>query len=146
MASRRLPRRPHAERPRGGELVRKQSSADLQNGWLGRHGTLSLTDDRLVFVPTLLDALLRARRREVLLDEIEEVERFPHGPGEMIPGGKRPRLLVHDPVCVYEFMVGDLDAWFDTLERVYELRRRKGRMHTPRFTRTGIHNMLMAEE
>ena len=32
------------------EKIRKRSGADLQNGWMGRHGTLYLTDERIVFV------------------------------------------------------------------------------------------------
>ena len=56
----RLPRVPHAEKPRDGEKVFKRTGADLQNGWLARHGDLFLTEDRLVFVPTLLDTALMA--------------------------------------------------------------------------------------
>jgi len=51
--NRKLPREQHAARPRPGETIRKQGGADLQNGWLGRHGTLYLGDERIVFVPTL---------------------------------------------------------------------------------------------
>jgi hypothetical protein len=69
-AGSKLPRGRNADRPRPDEKVRKQTGADLQNGWWGRHGTLTLTDDRLVFVPTLLDALMRARRHEVVLDAV----------------------------------------------------------------------------
>ena len=49
MASKsKLPRTKHADRPRPGETVLKQSGADLQNGWLARHGTLFVTDERLL--------------------------------------------------------------------------------------------------
>jgi hypothetical protein len=94
-------------------------------------------------VPTIIDTLMRAKRREINLDDLTELERFPHDPGEMPRGGKRPRLLFHTEECVYEFMVGDMDAWFDAVERVFELRRKKGRDHTPTFTRTGVTNMLL---
>ncbi|MEW6582434.1 MAG: hypothetical protein AB1416_06715, partial [Actinomycetota bacterium] len=79
--STKLPRRPHADKPREGETVRRQGGADLNNGWLARHGTLYLTDERLVFVPTILDLVMGAKRREVPLDGIVEVERFPVEPG-----------------------------------------------------------------
>ena len=82
--NRTLPRRSHAEKLRPGETVRKQGGADLQNGWYGRHGTLALTDDRLVFIPTILDTALGGKRREFLYDDIVEVERYPSSPGGMI--------------------------------------------------------------
>jgi hypothetical protein len=142
MPSRRLPRGPQAERPRADEVVRKRTSADLQNGWLGRHGTLLLTDDRLVFVPTPLDTALRAKRREIPLAEIEEIERFPREAAAASGGGRRPRMLLHTRETTYELMVGDLDAWIDALEIVYEMRRERGLPHTPRVTREGYVNML----
>jgi len=145
-SNRKLPRVKHADRPRPDETVLKQSGADLQNGWLARHGTLFATDDRLVFVPTVLDHVLQAKRREIPLDEITEVERFPLSPGDMPHGGRRPRMLVHTDACVYEFMVGDLDAWIDALERVYQRRAREtGNDHTPRITREGYVNLLMED-
>lgn len=142
-SSSRLPRGPHAERPRPDETVRKQTGADLQNGWLARHGTLSLTDERLVFVPTVLDTLLQAKRREIPLDTLEEVERFPRNPGEFTVGGKRPRILLHTPECVYEFMVPDLDAWIDAIEIVCEKRVEQGRAErAPAIAREGYTNLL----
>jgi hypothetical protein len=147
MASKhKLPRVTHADRPRPGETVLKQSGADLQNGWLARHGTLFATDDRLLFVPTVLDHALLAKRREIPLGQITEVERFPVSPADMPLGGKRPRMLIHTDACVYEFMVGDLDAWIDALERVYQRRAREtGDDHMPRITREGYVNLLMED-
>ena len=58
-----LPRVSHADRPRDDEKVLRKGGADLNNGWLGRHGNLYLTEERLVFVPTPLDHLLMAKRR-----------------------------------------------------------------------------------
>jgi hypothetical protein len=145
-SNRKLPRVKHADRPRPDETVLKQSGADLQNGWLARHGTLFATDDRLVFVPTVLDHVLQAKRREIPLDDITEVERFPLSPGDMPHGGRRPRMLIHTDACVYEFMVGDLDAWIDALERVYQRRTREtGNDHAPRITREGYVNLLMED-
>lgn len=145
-ASTKLPRKPHAEKPRADETVRRSGSADLNNGWLARHGTLFLTDERLVFSPTLLDRLMRAKRREVLLDEIVELERWPLSPGSMPPGGKRPRLIVHDKECRYQILVGDLDSWFDTIELIYHRRVKKGRDHLPKFTRDGVQNTLLDDD
>ncbi len=142
----RLPRGRNADRPRADEKVRKQTGADLQNGWLGRHGMLTLTDDRLVFVPTLLDTALRAKRHEVILDAVTVVQRWPNDPGDIPLGGRRPRMLLHTPGCIYEFMVGDLDAWLDSLEKVYELRQKRGLAHHPRFDRAANDNLMLAEE
>ncbi|MGE0025816.1 MAG: hypothetical protein AB7O78_07165 [Thermoleophilia bacterium] len=145
-SNRKLPRVKHADRPRDGETVLKQSGADLQNGWLARHGTLFATDDRLVFVPTVLDHALMAKRREIPLRDVTEIERFPISPDSMPPGGKRPRMLIHTEACVYEFMVGDLDAWIDALERVYARRAREtGDDYAPRVTREGYVNLLMED-
>lgn len=142
----RLPRLPHAQKVQPGERVVKGTGADLQNGWLARHGELSLTEERLVFVPTIIDTLMRAKRREIFLDNIQEIERFPLRPGDMPLGGRRPRMLLHTPECVYEFMVGDLDGWIDVFELVYRRRRRHGKEHTPRITREDYVNVLLMEE
>ncbi len=145
-SNRKLPRVKHADRPRPDEVVLKQSGADLQNGWLARHGTLFVTDDRLVFVPTVLDHALLAKRREMPLGDVTEIERFPLSPADMPHGGRRPRMLIHTDACVYEFMVGDLDAWIDALERVYQRRAREtGDDYMPRITREGYVNLLMED-
>lgn len=141
----RLPRGPHAAPPQSGETVLKRGGADLQNGWLGRHGDLVLTGDRLVFLPTLLDTALRAKRREILLDDITLIERYPVRPGGPTPGGRRSRMLLHTEACVYEFMVGDLDAWIDTLERLYEIRAGEGKPHRPPTKREGHINIFLTE-
>jgi hypothetical protein len=142
----RLPRRPHADKPRPDEKVLKCTGADLQNGWLGRHGDLMLTEERLVFVPTLVDTALLAKRREIRLDAIRAIERFPLSQGIMPRGGRRPRMLLHTDECVYEFMVGDLDAWIDLLERVFQLRARRGEGTAPPVRREGHTNPLLMEE
>ena len=142
----RLPRLPHADKPRPDEKVLKRTGADLQNGWLGRHGDLALTEERLVFVPTLIDTALLAKRREIRLDAIREIERFPLSEGMMTRGGRRPRMLLHTDECVYEFMVGDLDAWIDLLERFFQLRERRGEGTAPPIRREGHINPLLMEE
>ena len=146
-ANRKLPRRPHADRPGPGEQVLKQGGADLQNGWLSRHGSLSVTEDRLVFVPTVLDTVLGAKRREIRLDDITEIERFPVSPSSSLAAGaRRPRMILHTSECAYELMVGDLDGWIDSLERVYALRAKAGKPHSPTITRDDYVNLLLVEE
>lgn len=140
-----LPRLPHATPPGPDERVLKRGGADLQNGWLGRHGDLVLTDDRLVFLPTLLDTAMRAKRREIRLDDISTIERFPRRVGDPPPAGKRSRMLLHTPDCIYEFMVGDLDGWIDTLERVYQIRAKDGG-HRPNTVREGHINIFLVDE
>jgi hypothetical protein len=144
--NRRLPRGPHAAKPGPDEVILKRSGADLQNGWLSRHGDLMATDDRLVFLPTILDTLLGAKRREIALDDISEIERFPVSPNGGSLGGRRPRMLVHTTVCVYEIMVSDLDAWIDSLERLYVNRAKSGRTHKPTITREDYTNLLLVED
>lgn len=122
-----LPRGPQPDRVRPGEKVMRSGGADLQNGWLARHGTLSLTEERLVFVPTPLDRLMRARRHEILFSRLTEVERQPADPAGGNPGGRRARMVVRDDVCAYEFMVSDLDSWIDTIEVTVDRARRAGR-------------------
>lgn len=139
----RLPRVPHATAPGADERVLKRSGADLQNGWLGRHGELVLTEDRLVFLPTFLDTLLRARRRSIPLDEITAIEREPRRVGDTNNSGRRSRILLHTEECVYELIVGDLDAWIDTMERVYEIRAGKGKEHRPETLRENHVNIFL---
>jgi len=144
--SARLPRVKHAQKPRPDEKIRKRSGADLQNGWMGRHGTLYLTDERIVFVPTIIDTALGAKRREISLATLREVERFPRSPEDLPSAGKRPRLLVVAPECVYQLVVPDLDAWIDSIEVVYNLRAKRGEAHRPAILREGVENLLLAEE
>ena len=144
--NRRRPRGPNAEKIRPDETTLKEGGADLQNGWLARHGNLVITDDRMVFLPTVLDTVLRAKRREVPLDDITEIERWPHSPGGLAPGGKRPRMLIHTDACVYEFMVGDLDSWIDSFELVYKRRVGQGKPHVPTITREDYVNLLLNDQ
>ena len=145
-SNRSLPRGPHAPKLGPDETALRRSGADLQNGWLSRHGDLIATHERLVFLPTVLDTLLRAKRREIPLDAISEIERFPLSPGGMPLGGRRPRVMIHTPECVYEFMVSDLDSWIDSLERIYQIRAKSGNSYKPTITREGYVNRLMIED
>ena len=115
----RLPRLPHADKPRPDEKVLKRSGADT--------------------------ALL-AKRREIPLTEIRVIERFPLSPGTMPRGGRRPRMLLHTDVSIYELMVGDLDAWIDLLERYFQLRERRGDGEPPPIWRENHLNPLLMEE
>lgn len=143
--NRKMPRRPHAEKPRTGEIVRKRGGADLQNGWYGRHGTLHLTDERILFVPTILDTLLGGKRRELTYDDIVEVERSPASPDDIVAGGRRPRMILHTAECGYEFMVGDLDAWIDAIEIMYAHRTKHGHPHVATIIRAGSTTALLRE-
>jgi hypothetical protein len=142
----RLPRLPHATPPGPDERVLKRGGADLQNGWLARHGDLVLTDDRLVFLPTILDTVMRAKRREIGLDDITAIERFPRHVNGVSPSGRRARMLLHTESCVYELMVADLDGWIDTLERVYQVRASQGKAHRPETLREGHINIFLVDE
>ncbi|HWH15209.1 MAG TPA: hypothetical protein VNT51_10720 [Miltoncostaeaceae bacterium] len=141
-----LPRRRGVAKPGPDEKVRWNGGADLQNGWWGRHGTLHLTDDRLVFVPTLLDGVLGGRRHEMRLEHIRQVERWPEDPTEIPRGGRRPRMLIHTDECVYQLMTSDLDGWIDAIEKVYVLRARRGETYRPTFRRRARENLMLAEE
>ena len=140
-----LPKRANAEPLREDERLRKLSDADMQNGWLSRHGKLHLTDDRLLFVPTPLDRALLCKRREISLDEITAIERYPRSVNDP-PSLKRSRLILQTPECHYELLVGDLDAWIDAMEKVYDLRQKDGRPHKPETLRDDYENLLLAED
>lgn len=142
--SKKLPRVKHSERPRPDETILKRGGVDLNNGWLGRHGTLSLTNERLVFVPTVLDHILGAKRREIVLDDVRAVERWPLNPGDVPPGGKRPRLFVDTAGTRYIFLSTDIDGWFDLLQLAFYKRSKDERgSGRPEFRRTGVANGLL---
>ena len=142
--STKLPRNGHAPKLGPDEPVLKKTSTDLNNGWLGRHGQLHLTNDRVLFIPTPLDHLLGAKRREIPLDDIRAVERWPLSPGEVPRGAKRPRLYIDTASTRYIFLPSDLDGWFDLLQLVFYKRSKEdpgsGR---PEFRRTGVENGLL---
>ncbi len=142
--STKLPRNGHAPKLGPDEPVLKKTSTDLNNGWLGRHGQLHLTNERILFVPTPLDHLLGAKRREIPLDDIRAVERWPLSPGEVPRGAKRPRLYIDTASTRYIFLPSDLDGWFDLIQLVFYKRSKEdpgsGR---PEFRRTGVENGLL---
>ncbi|MBM3665725.1 MAG: PH domain-containing protein [Actinobacteria bacterium] len=142
--STKLPRNGHAPKLRPEETVLKKTSTDLNNGWLGRHGQLHLTDERLLFVPTPLDHVLGAKRHEIPLNDIRAVERWPLSPGEVPRGAKRPRLFIDTATTRYIFLAPDLDGWFDLIQLMFYKRSKEdpgsGR---PEFRRTGVENGLL---
>ncbi len=143
--STKLPRSPHAPKIGPDEVILRKTGSDMNNGWLGRHGQLHLTDTRLLFVPTPLDHVLGAKRREIPLDDIRAVERWPLSPGQLPRGGKRPRLFIDTATTRYIFLPSDLDGWFDLIQLAFYKRSKEnpgsGR---PEFRRTGIENGLLA--
>ena len=142
--STKLPRNGHAPKLGPDEPVLKKTNTDLNNGWLGRHGQLHLTNERVLFIPTPLDHVLGAKRREILLDDIRAVERWPLSPGEVPRGAKRPRLYIDTATTRYIFLPSDLDGWFDLIQLVFYKRSKEdpgsGR---PEFRRTGVENGLL---
>jgi len=142
--STKLPRNGHAPKLGPDEPVLKKTNTDLNNGWLGRHGQLHLTNERVLFIPTPLDHLLGAKRREIPLDDIRAVERWPLSPGEVPRGAKRPRLYIDTATTRYIFLPSDLDGWFDLIQLVFYKRSKEdpgsGR---PEFRRTGVENGLL---
>lgn len=142
----RLPKHPpKPEAIRADEKVIKSTDADLQNGWLGRHGKLSLTRERMVFIPTPLDRLLQARSREWRLEDVIEIERYPVNVNHNPRGGKRARMLLHTEECAYQLMVGDLDGWIDMLDIVSRRRAEERGGKPPVITREGRDNPLIGE-
>jgi hypothetical protein len=138
-----VPRAGGVERPREDERILKQTGADMQSGWLARHGTLFLTDERLVFVPTALDTVLLGKRREIPLEALTAIERFPREVGDVPRTGRRPRIRFHMGATVWEFLVGDMDAWIDLLELVFARRQRDGAGPGPEVLRDGHLNVLL---
>lgn len=142
--STKLPRNGHAPKLGPDETVLKRTNTDLNNGWLGRHGQLNLTESRILFVPTPLDHLLGAKRREIPLDDIRAVERWPLSPGDVPRGAKRPRLFIDTATTRYILLPSDLDGWFDLIQLMFYKRSKEdpgsGR---PEFRRTGVENGLI---
>ncbi|MFM8828955.1 MAG: hypothetical protein ACKORG_01445 [Actinomycetota bacterium] len=142
--STKLPRNGHAPKLGPDETVLKRTNTDLNNGWLGRHGQLNLTESRILFVPTPLDHVLGAKRREIPLDDIRAVERWPLSPGDVPRGAKRPRLFIDTATTRYIFLPSDLDGWFDLIQLMFYKRSKEdpgsGR---PEFRRTGVENGLI---
>jgi hypothetical protein len=60
--------------------------------------------------------------------DITAVERHPARPGEMLPGGKAPRMRLHTTSRSYDFVfLTGLDDWIDSVKErldVWEIRAR----------------------
>jgi hypothetical protein len=88
--------------------------------------------------------VMGAKRREILLDDIVAVERWPRSPGEMPRGAKRPRLFIDTAKVRYIFLPTDLDGWFDILQLVFYRRSKENPgSGMPEFRRSGVENGLI---
>ena len=108
--------------------VHRRTLASLNNGWLARGGHLRLHDDHLSFTPTPIERLLFARAVHVSFDEIEDVERHPERPEDVLPGGRAARMRVRTSERAYDFVFHNgLDDWLDAVgerRRIWEHRAR----------------------
>jgi hypothetical protein len=112
------------------EGVHRRTLASLNNGWLARGGHLRLHDDHLSFTPTPIERLLFARPLSLDFGEIEQVERHPARPEEVLPGGRASRMRVRTSERSYDFVFHNgLDDWLDAVDerrRIWEQRVRMG--------------------
>ena len=108
--------------------VHRRTAASLNNGWLARGGRLALHDDHLSFTPTPIERMLFARSLRIDFDGIIRVERHPSRAGEILPGGRAPRMrLVTEPKGFDFVFMSGLDDWISAVEdrlRIWENRRR----------------------
>jgi hypothetical protein len=106
----------------------RRTLASLNSGWLARGGLLRLHDDRLSFVPTPMERLLFARTHVIRFSDIDDVRREPERVGDVLPGGKAPRMRISMQSRSYEFVfVHGLDDWLDAVDerrRIWENRTR----------------------
>lgn len=110
------------------EGCHRRTLASLNNGWLARGGMLRLHEDCLSFTPTPLERLLLAKRLSIDFADITAVERHPAHVGEMLPGGKAPRMRLITTQRNYDFVFHrGLDDWIDSVKErlnVWEIRQR----------------------
>ena len=108
--------------------VHRRTLASLNNGWLARGGHLRLHDDHLSFAPTPMERLLLAKPVRIDFAEITAVERHPTRAGDVLPGGKAPRMRVMTEGRGFDFIFhAGLDDWLDAVSerrRIWENRRR----------------------
>lgn len=94
----------------------RRTLASLNSGWLARGGLLRLHADRLSFVPTPMERLLFARTHVIPFEAIAAVAREPDRVGDVLPGGKAPRMRITTSERSYEFVfVHGLDDWLDAV-------------------------------
>ena len=110
------------------EGCHRRTIASLNNGWLARGGLLRLHDDSLTFAPSPMERLLLAKNLSIDFADITAVERHPARPGEMLPGGKAPRMRLLTETRSYDFVFhSGLDDWIDSVKErldIWENRRR----------------------
>jgi hypothetical protein len=110
------------------EGCHRRTLASLNNGWLARGGLLRLHDDRLSFAPSPLERLLLAKSLSIDFADITAVERHPARVGEMLPGGRAPRMRLVTESRDYDFVFHTgLDDWIDSVKErlnLWEIRQR----------------------
>lgn len=110
------------------EGVRRRTLASLNNGWLARGGLLRLHDDHLSFIPTPMERLLFARSLRIDFAAITDVQRHPARQGDILPGGRAPRMRLMTESRAYDFVfMSGLDDWIASLKErrhVWENRQR----------------------
>jgi len=108
--------------------VHRRTIASLNNGWLARGGLLRLHDDHLSFAPSPLERLLLARPIRIDFCDITAVQRHPSRDGDVLPGGRSPRMRLLTEARSFDFVfVGGLDDWIASLKerrQVWEIRQR----------------------
>ena len=76
----------------------------------------------------VLVRLLLARRLRIDFGDIRAVERHPSRPGELLPGGRVPRMRLVTEARTYDFVFpGGLDDWIASLRdrvSIWETRQR----------------------
>jgi hypothetical protein len=110
------------------EGVYRRTLASLNNGWLARGGLLRLHDDHLSFTPSPLERLLLARPVRIDFADITAVERHPTRVGDVLPGGRAPRMRLRAGTRAYDFVfLGGLDDWIASVKerrQIWEIRQR----------------------
>ncbi len=97
--------------------VYRRTLASLNSGWLARGGMLRLHGDHLSFAPTPIERLLFAKSHTIAFADIQAVVREPEKPGEVLPGGKAPRMRIVSDDRSFEFVFPHgLDDWIEALE------------------------------
>ena len=75
-----------------------------------------------------MERLLLAKNLSIDFADITAVERHPARPGEMLPGGKAPRMRLLTETRSYDFVFhSGLDDWIDSVKErldIWENRRR----------------------
>ena len=90
-ARRWLPRGPHAEKPGPDETILQQSGADLQNGWLARHGELSPPRTGWSSCPPSSTRSCAPSAARSSSTTSREIERFPVSPRRNAPAAAAAR-------------------------------------------------------